>query len=231
VSDEPAALGPKPLEVRAVALSGTRRAVLAILLARTEPVSISVVASAIEGHDNSARAHLDALADAGLAERTIAPAQGRGRPRYLYAAAPGSASALAEPEAIAGEYHALVGAFAAHVQAEDGESAATARRIGRSWGAALVDSSPRQESEDANRQVINLLARLGFSPEATPDGAIALRTCPLLELAQAHPDVICQVHAGLTEGAHLAFGGDGEGVGLTAFAAPGACHLRLPARP
>ena len=53
----------------------------------------------------------------------IAPAQGRGRPRYLYAAAPGSASALAEPEAIAGEYHALVGAFAAHVQAEDGESA------------------------------------------------------------------------------------------------------------
>ena len=97
--------------------------------------------------------------------------------------------------------------------------------------AALVDSSPRQESEDANRQVINLLARLGFSPEATPDGAIALRTCPLLELAQAHPDVICQVHAGLTEGAHLAFGGDGEGVGLTAFAAPGACHLRLPARP
>ena len=90
MSDEPAALGPKPLEVRAVALSGTRRAVLAILLARTEPVSISVVASAIEGHDNSARAHLDALTDAGLAERTIAPAQGRGRPRYLYAAAPGS---------------------------------------------------------------------------------------------------------------------------------------------
>ncbi|MEO7422274.1 MAG: transcriptional regulator, partial [Ornithinibacter sp.] len=57
---------------------------------------------------------------------------------------------------------------------------------------------------------------------------VLLRTCPLLEAATRHPEVVCEVHAGLVAGAHTAHGGSGEGVVLEPFALPGACRLTLP---
>ena len=87
------------------------------------------------------------------------------------------------------------------------------------------------------RQVLTLLDRLGFSPrmrsvpgaEATDDTReVELRTCPLLDAARRHPEVVCQVHAGLVSGADAAYGGSGEGVRLVPFASRGACHLTMP---
>jgi len=74
--------------------------------------------------------------------------------------------------------------------------------------------------------MIDLLAELGFGPD--PDGDdIALRTCPLLELAEEMPEVICQVHRGLVEGAMDHYGAPSDGVELLPFAEVGACRLRL----
>ena len=56
---------------------------------------------------------------------------------------------------------------------------------------------------------------------------VELRTCPLVDAARRHPEVVCQVHAGLVSGADAVYGGSGEGVRLVPFASPGACHLTL----
>jgi predicted ArsR family transcriptional regulator len=97
-------------------------------------------------------------------------------------------------------------------------------------------------------QVLAVLGRLGFSPQvqaAPPESGepgpeadgpttVLLRTCPLLESARRHPEVVCQVHRGLVEGVleagRPAGGGPVHpGVRLEAFARPGACVLTLTA--
>lgn len=213
-----------------------RREVLRHLLASSAPVSIAEVRDSVGGHENSARGHLDALVEAGLAVRTVAAPTGRGRPRYLYAAAPGAQTAIARDDVVAEEYHGLVRAFATHLTAYASASIEAALNVGRLWGRALAtdeaadaEPAPGVASEDrARTDVVDLLCRLGFSPERTDDELVELRTCPLLDLATEHPQVMCNVHAGLVEGAHLARGGDGEHIALEPFAAPGACHLRIP---
>ena len=66
------------------------------------------------------------------------------------------------------------------------------------------------------------------APQDPPGGLeVRLRTCPLLEAARRHPEVVCEVHAGLVEGADAAYGGTGTGVDLRPFAVPGACLLAL----
>ena len=57
---------------------------------------------------------------------------------------------------------------------------------------------------------------------------VLLRTCPLLDAARRHPEVVCQVHLGLVAGALEAHGEPSEGLGLVPFARPGACVLTLP---
>ena len=83
-------------------------------------------------------------------------------------------------------------------------------------------------------RVVGLLDRLGFSPEVEPTretgsaSLVLLRTCPLLDAAKRHPEVVCQVHLGLVAGALEAHDHSPEGLGLRPFARPGACELDLP---
>ena len=58
-----------------------------------------------------------------------------------------------------------------------------------------------------------------------------LRTCPLLDAARRHPEVVCAVHRGLAEAAYEAFGGEAQEVALEPFALPGSCVLTLPEAP
>lgn len=73
-----------------------------------------------------------------------------------------------------------------------------------------------------------MLAELGFAP--SPDrrvSRVALRKCPLLDVALQHPLVVCQAHLGLVRGALDELGGDPGRTDLTPFAEPGACTLDL----
>lgn len=175
---------------------------------------------------------------------------GRGRPAALYVVTPQgrrTASGVVEGDPAAEEYLALAGAFADRLAALGVDTSEESRAVGRAWGASLaardVAAAGAGRLGQPREQVVALLHRLGFSPAVRPtpdrgasDGArggvddgrgVELRTCPLLDAAKRHPEVVCQVHAGLVSGADAGYGGSGEGVRLVPFASPGACHLTL----
>ena len=239
--------GPAPLP--RLAPSGqqrdTRVAALRALVEAGVSLSIGEVTTHVGCHPNSTRSHLEALVADGLVERTRVASGGRGRPHFRYAAVAGADAALAAVQTsdlVLDEYRGIVAAFATVLRdASATLTLETARRVGRVWAASLP---PAKGRSNPTRRVVDLLARLGFSPRvgatAQPvepgDGPpelpmrelIELRTCPLLEVAVEFPDVICQAHHGLIEAAHTAAGGDPDGLELVPFAAPGACHVHLP---
>jgi predicted ArsR family transcriptional regulator len=212
-------------------------------------LTVGELATVLGGHPNSTRHHLRALVAAGLVQVQARDdtASGRGRPavRYLvtsegrYAA---SGSVAGDPSVA--EYLALAGAFADRLAVLGVDAEEESRSVGRAWGTTLAardlgapgEIPTRSDPADPRRRVLTLLERLGFSPRvrpATGDAApedpreIELRTCPLLDAARRHPEVVCQVHAGLVSGADAVYGGSGEDVRLVPFASPGACHLTL----
>lgn len=106
-------------------------------------------------------------------------------------------------------------------------SAGTVASVGAGDGASAAAAPPVDAAEGPSERVAHMLDGLGFAPEALPEpGTFALTQCPLLDAAKRHPDVVCEVHTGLIEAAHAAFGGSGK-ARLEAFARPGACVLRL----
>ena len=196
----------------------------------------------VGGHPNTTRHHLRALVGAGLV--TLEPtgrAPGRGRPATRYAATRAGRDAVATDHqgAAAEEYVALAGAFAQRLAERDGDPGDDARAIGRAWGEGLAAGQAAAEGgsgKGPSERVVALLDRLGFSPDTEPaDGpggmvgtTVLLRTCPLLDAARRHPEVVCQVHLGLVSGALATFDAPADGVGLVPFARPGACVLSLP---
>lgn len=234
VSDEEP-LGPRPVRSTpgGPVLDGTRARTLDVLAEADGPLTIPDVAAILGAHDNSARAHLDALVESGFATRSTQQTGGRGRPRYQYSITDDGLDAhrsQIEPDALTAEYQGLLRAFAQHINDVQAEPEEFAREIGERWGATLAGES----DDPARQQVLTLLRRLGFTPVETPSTEdavtplIELRTCPLLDLAVEHPEVICNVHVGLIRGALHVAGGTDDDVVLTPFAAPGACHLHLP---
>jgi predicted ArsR family transcriptional regulator len=135
------------------------------------------------------------------------------------------------------EYVALAAAFAGRLAERDGDPGDDARAIGRAWGAGLAARRAADGADDlaGEGRVVDLLDRLGFSPDTVPgpgpgsSTTLLLRTCPLLEVARRHPDVVCQVHLGLVAGALEAQDESSEGLRLVPFARPGSCELVLPA--
>ena len=228
------------------ALGPARRRVLTALLARPAGATIAELTAELGGHPNSVRLHLDALTQVGshgrngesLAFVEAAPDRpsGRGRPATRYRATVAARSVPAEDPA-ATDYRGLVSAFAEHLAADSADPSATARSIGRGWGRRLMtdpaDASAASAASTATsprREVVDLLARLGFSPEPHPElpATERLTTCPLLDVALAHPQVVCQVHRGLVEGAlESRDPGQVADVDLEPFAEVGACRLRI----
>jgi predicted ArsR family transcriptional regulator len=198
------------------ALSPSRRRVLQVL--DETPRSVGAVAGDLGLHVNTAREHLDGLVTAGLALRTRLTPTGRGRPGWGYTLRPGASAPSV------GEYASLAEVLAEHVASQGGDVAADMARLGRGWGSRLMEG--RSDVENPRESVVDLLDTLGFDPEER-SSVVRLRQCPMLDVARRHPDVVCQVHLGLVEGAISTVGGDAADVSLEAFAERGACILRL----
>jgi predicted ArsR family transcriptional regulator len=227
------------------ALDPSRRRLLHVIAARPGSAlpTVGELAEAVGGHPNTTRHHLRVLVTAGLVrEVPMPPTGGRGRPATQYAVTPKGRGTLLRVDSSPGggaaqEYVALAAAFAGRLAERDGDPGDDARAIGRAWGAGLAARQAADVADDlaGEGRVVDLLDRVGFSPDTVPGPGpgsgttVLLRTCPLLDAARRHPDVVCQVHLGLVAGALEAQDESSDGLRLVPFARPGACELVLPA--
>lgn len=225
----PEGYGPAPARyaVSSSPLSPQRARVLEHLQHAGAAVTVEEAATRLGQHPNTARKHLDALVERGLASRELAPAEGRGRPAWSYAAVDDQP----EPDPRVRDYAGLASALAGQISRTSRDPESDALAAGAAWGRSLVESEPAGSSAYARRKVVELFADLGFAPEADARAmTVRLRRCPLLDAARANPEVVCPVHLGIARGALEALGGDPERTTLDAFAEPGACVLRLGLR-
>ena len=200
---------------------------LETLQAQTEPVGIDALVSATGLHANTLREHLEGLRDLGLVTRSAAPASGRGRPAWRYAATQESAD---DPRP---EYAGLAVALARVIVRTSPDPARDARAAGVEWGDELarehgVRAAGASTPAAARRAATEVFARMGFAPTADAEHTeVRLTRCPLLQAAHQHPEVVCSVHQGIAEGLLAAAGDDPAATELVSFAEPGACLLRL----
>ena len=109
-----------------------------------------------------------------------------------------------------------------------GADAGAARTTGRAWG-----RQARRAGRTASRTCLTALAqeldRLGFEPAADEagrrDGAtrIEFLHCPFRELAEAYPELVCNLHRGICEG--VAEAGRGTVEQFSTLYEPDPCHV------
>lgn len=203
-------------------LSPSRAALLETLAAAPEPTTLAGLSATTGLHVNTVREHLEALERRGLVQRSPAAPHGRGRPAWLYR--------VVEPPDQS-EYAGLAAALAAALHRTSQRPSEDAVAAGTDWGRDLARAQGRPPTPGrpaARAQVVALLDKLGFAPEADDRASVVLLTrCPLLDAARRHPDVVCGVHLGIARGALDEHGADGSRAQLFPFSEPGACRLEL----
>ncbi len=188
-----------------------------------QPVGTADVAAALGLHHNTARLHLDGLVASGLATREHGQPKGRGRPAMRF-----SSGIAQEVDPRVRDYAHLAAALASVVAQRSEDPAGDARAAGQRWGEEMVAGKRPRSATAARTEVVAILDDLGFDPEADARArSVALRRCPLLDVAREHPEVVCQVHLGLVRGALQQMGRQDPQVELLPFAEPGACRLHL----
>ncbi|WP_026918323.1 helix-turn-helix transcriptional regulator [Gordonia shandongensis] len=210
--------GPEPVAPPQTAISARQAAVLDALRAAEGGLRVAEVAERRGLHTNTAREHLDALVDAGLAESTTDRPAGRGRPARRYRAV----SDAVDPRVEA--YRGLAVALAGHLQRTSADPPADALELGRAWGREIAESHC---CGGQGPGVLQELEAFGFAPVENADRSIALRRCPLLDAARRYPEVTCQIHLGLIRGTLDAAGDTVTSPALEPFARRGSCTLRL----
>ena len=208
--------------------AGTRREeVLGLLRSSGRPLSAAEVAEAIGLHLNTARFHLDGLAEDGLVDRASEAREQPGRPRILYSSCgpvPGPRSYALLAEMLTGLVASLEDAGPAAVDA------------GRAWGRHLVERAAPSESVDDAEAIDRLnrvLDAIGFQPEVRTTEAgtqVCLHHCPFREVAEKHTDVVCAIHLGLMQGALSELDASVSAAALEPFVEPNLCVAHLTSR-
>lgn len=220
-------------------ISPVRRLLVDTLAARG-PLDARSLADRAGLHVTTVRFHLDRLLEAGI---LVAEAENRasvGRPRKLYAVAPGSleiarlthASALAR----------LTALLADTIETGGDRTAMTPEDAGRAWALAHVPAEPEAPAEDSQAwrakllRVADALAGWGYRSEIEPgrearEATVMLEDCPFLDLANSHPAVVCGVHRGLLRGALEQVGEPDVVVSLEPFVTPRRCRVTVAPLP
>jgi predicted ArsR family transcriptional regulator len=216
-----AALNPRRTTRNGSDSAGASREQIADLLRTTDaPMLIEDLCSATGLHANTIRGHLDVLVASGEVSRSRAPAQGRGRPPWLYSAAEREHSMVDDLRAM----------LDAQLAVQDATDEAFVADAAERWAEAMgPDFSPRTVStpSEAVEAATEALDAVGFAAQVSPLGdSIALRACPYASLVADHP-VICDIHTALlTDLLHRT----GQGVEveqMQVWATPSACLVRL----
>jgi predicted ArsR family transcriptional regulator len=200
-----------------------------MLHAAGRPLGVREIAQRTGLHPNTARFHLDALVEEGLATRASQERDTPGRPRMGYqAVARGGARR---------QYRLLSVMLASLIAGTMPEPSAAAEEAGREWGAYLAERPlpyQRPSPGDAVTRLAGIMRETGFDPRVVPGPGEAryrleLRQCPFLEVAREQQGVICALHLGLMRGAFEAIRAPAAVDELDAFAEPGLCVARISA--
>jgi predicted ArsR family transcriptional regulator len=211
-------------------LGRSRADVLDMLRAADGPLGVREVAQRTGLHPNTARFHLEALADAGLAARETQDRDTPGRPRTGY-------RAVADGPAGRRRYRLLAQMLTSLIAATMPQPGRAAEEAGREWGGYLTEQPPpyqRPAAAEAVAQLTAIMEELGFAPQPEAAGGgqyrLLLRHCPFREVAEQHQDVICALHLGLMRGALARMRAPVTADRLEPFAEPSLCIARLTPR-
>ncbi|MGH8889118.1 MAG: helix-turn-helix transcriptional regulator [Acidothermaceae bacterium] len=212
------------------ALGESRSRTLAVLQDAGRPLGVNDVAERMRLHPNTARFHLDGLADAGLVDRTMETRDSPGRPRALYAARPGSQRGGRR------SYRLLAEILTSYIAGQSAKPTQAAREAGEAWGHYLAEKPPpyrRIDAAAATNQLLQVLDEVGFVPEATTvrrQRQVLLHHCPFREAAIEHREVVCSVHLGLMQGLLDEIDAPLVAEKLEPFVEPNLCVTHLAAR-
>jgi len=212
-------------------LGRSRADVLDMLRAADGPLGVREVAQRMGLHTNTARFHLEALVEAGLAVREAEERETPGRPRIGYRAA-------ADGPGGRRRYRLLAEMLTSMIAGTMPDPGGAAEAAGREWGAYLTEQPPpyqRLTAEEAIAKLAVIMEELGFAPlaETGPSSGqyrLCLRQCPFREVAQDHQDVICSLHLGLMRGALARMRAPVTAERLDPFVEPSLCVARLTQR-
>lgn len=208
-------------------LGKSRARVLDLLRAAGGPVGVQEVADQTGQHPNTARFHLDALVDAGLATREPQQRTSPGLPNMAYRITDSDGPTGQRRYRLLSE---MLSSMIAGVMPQPGEAAAEA---GREWGRYLTEAPPPYQRPDAGQAVEKLTAvleEIGFAPEAVAqDGGyqVRLHQCPFREVAERHQDVVCALHFGIMQGVLAQLRAPVTSDHLRPFAEPSVCIADL----
>ncbi|GIG21683.1 transcriptional regulator [Cellulomonas chitinilytica] len=200
--------------------------------------TIGELATATGLHENTTREHLQRLVADGFAQRTPERRTVRGRPRMVYRAVSAD-DVRADPHARRRLEESIARVALTRVLLEGyGREVRSAPDAAQAAGRAMVADpdlhavpTPAEGTPVVDRQLDALeghLERLGFDPELDRDEmAFHLYRCPFLDLAQARPEVVCNVHLGLAQGVLDAVPGPVAAHKLLPFVGPEHCVLQL----
>ena len=209
----------------------TRYAIYLELARATSPLATAEVADALSLHPNTVRPHLERMRDVGLLAVVVDNRGSVGRPQHRYALAADAPSLGLEPPTYPVMAGMLANVAAACRPAPEVVSEA-GRDHGRHLGAERQRHRPVGSSGECVDAVMAEMADAGFDPVVDADdvaATIAFASCPFLELAEAFPELVCQLHRGMIEGMVEAFGGV-EVVGFAGIADRDPCQVALVSR-
>jgi predicted ArsR family transcriptional regulator len=210
-------------------LGRSRADVLGVLRGADGPVGVREVAQRIGLHANTARFHLEALVEAGLAVRETEDRQSPGRPRIGYLAVADGAGGQRRYRLLAEMLTSLI----AGTMLAPGKAAEDA---GREWGAYLTEQPPpyqRPSTAESVAKLTDIMTDFGFAPKTEAgDGGqyrLGLQQCPFREVAERHQDVVCSLHLGMMRGALDRMRAPLYADRLVPFVEPGLCVAWLSA--
>lgn len=195
------------LEILKTLGDNTRYAIYLELARSVRPLATAEVAETLDLHANTVRPHLERMRDLGLVEVTTVSTGSVGRPQHRYALAADAPSLGLEPPAYPTVTRVLLRAAAAA-----GVAPEELVEAGREQGRADFARAGTDRPDDLVDALEGEMAAFGFDPARADDGddvTIAFTHCPLRDLAEAQPELVCAMHQGMVEG-FLACGSGAE---------------------
>src|SRR4051812_12504618 len=173
----------------------TRFSMYQELAGATSALGAHELAERLGLHANTVRLHLERLRDAGLVEVEAVHRGTVGRPQHVYSLAPGAPSLGFDPPS-----YTLLAGLLPSLAGRMGASAGDPTAAGYAWG---VEAGRRTRARSCVKALSAEMTRLGFDPALVQQGAvadIAFLHCPFRELAEAYPELVCNLHRGICRG-------------------------------